>query len=317
MKRRFLPPVPVALALSLAVSSGLAGCGGAVDAGAPGAAAAGRDGRLAVVASFYPLQFAAERVGADEVSVTSLTKPGAEPHDLELSPRDVASLEDADLVVYLAGFQPSVDEGVAASAADRGVDVTPSARLDLEGPEHEEHEDDAHGDPHFWLDPTRLADVADALARRFAQAAPQHAATFTANAATLRKDLTTLDGEFRAGLATCASRSLVTSHEAFGYLARRYDLQQVGISGLSPEAEPDAATIARVAEFVRSRGVRTVYVETLVSPDIARTVAAETGARTAVLDPIEGPPAADSGARDYLGVMRADLAVLRAGQGCS
>jgi zinc transport system substrate-binding protein len=288
--------------------------------GTDGAAAGDRaaaGGTLSVVASFYPLQYAAERVGAGAVRVTNLTRPGAEPHDLELSPRDVAAVADADLVVYLAGFQPAVDDAAGAQAAGRSLDVSAVARLDLRGTEEDAAGGAAHDgvDPHFWLDPTRLADVADAVAARLGVVDPPRAATFTANAVALRADLTTLDGQFRTGLANCTSRDLVTSHQAFGYLAQRYRLTQVGITGLTPDAEPEAATLAKVTDFVRAHDVATIYYETLVSPAVARTVASETGARTAVLDPIEGI-ADTSAAPDYLGVMQANLAALRAGQPC-
>ena len=302
-------------ALAVLGATLLSGC-------APSARAEARaQGRLLVVTSAYPLQFVAERVGGTRTDVVDLARPGAEPHELELSPRGVAAVEDADLVVYIAGFQPAVDEAVASSAQGRALDVAPAARLDLAPPEEDDHDHAGHSsseeggalDPHFWLDPARLADVADAVAGRLAQVSPADAGRFRANAGALRKDLTALDDDMRSGLATCRSRSLVTGHEAFGYLARRYDLQQVGVTGLDPEAEPDAAALARVAEFVRSEGVRVVYTETLASPAVARALAAETGARTAVLDPLESRP--DTG--DYLSAMRADLAVLRAGQGCS
>ncbi|WP_088321178.1 metal ABC transporter solute-binding protein, Zn/Mn family [Kineosporia sp. R_H_3] len=309
-----------AVSATLVALTTLAACGGSSSGG--GTTSAG-GGKVAVVASFYPLQYAAQRVGGDAVSVTNLTKPGAEPHDLELSPKDVAAVADAGLVVYLSGFQPAVDEAVKTQAGDKAFDAAGSARLDLEGVE-EEHEGEegaeeaGHSatDPHFWLDPTRLADVGDALAARLGQADPAQAATFTANAAALRKDLEALDGEMKAGLATCTNKDVVTSHQAFGYLAQRYGLTQVGITGLSPEAEPDAKTIAKVTDFVRANDVTTIYYETLVSPAVAKTVASETGAKTAVLDPIEGISDA-SAAQDYLGVMRANLAALRAGQPCS
>jgi zinc transport system substrate-binding protein len=276
-------------------------------------------GQLLVVTSAYPLQFVAERVGGARTRVVDLARPGAEPHELELTPRDVAAVEDADLVVYLSGFQPAVDRAVASSAQGHSFDVAPAARLDLAAPQ--ESGDAGHPaattsqgrDPHFWLDPTRLADVADAVAARLSQLAPADAATFTAHAAALRTDLTALDAGLRAGLASCRSRSLVTGHEAFGYFASRYGLHQVGVAGLDPEAEPDAAELARVAEFVRREGVGTVYTETLASPDVARALAAETGTRTAVLDPVESRP--DRG--DYITALRADLVTLREGQGCS
>jgi zinc transport system substrate-binding protein len=276
------------------------------------------DHRLRAVASFYPLQYVLERVGGPLVEVTSLTRPGVDPHDLELTPRDLASIVDADLVVYLRGFQPAVDDAVDAEADHHALDVGPAARLDLtytpiEGGRAEG--DGEERDPHFWLDPTRLASVTDDVARGLTQADPVHASEFAAGAAGLRGDLAALDAQFRAGLVHCASRDLVTSHTAFGYLARRYGLRQVGVTGLDPEQEPSAGDLAAVARFVRDHRVRTVYSETLVSPAIARTIANETGATSAVLDPVEGP-SADAPGSDYLAVMRADLAVLRPGQGC-
>ncbi len=294
----------------------------ALGACAPTAArSAAADGRLSVVASFYPLQYLTERLGGDRVRVANLTKPGAEPHDLELSPQDVAALVDADLVVVLRGFQPAVDDAVASEAAERTFDAAPAADLDLAGPAPEDTHEvggpavSGASDPHFWLDPVRLAAVATALAQRLRQADPAGAAVYTANLGGLTRDLTALDTAFRAGLADCASTDLVTSHEAFGYLARRYGLRQVGITGLSPETEPDAGRLAEVARFVRANDVRTVYYETLVSPAVADTLANETGVRTAVLDPLEGLDDRSPGA-DYLAVMRADLASLVTGQGC-
>jgi zinc transport system substrate-binding protein len=233
--------------------------------------------------------------------VRNLTKPGAEPHDLELTPHDVAELADADLVVYLSGFQPAVDTAVAGQAST-SYDVAGAADL-------------AAKDPHFWLDPVRLADVAGSLADRLAQLSPDDAASFRRNEGALRADLMALDSEYVTGLAHCASRDLVTSHAAFGYLAGRYGLTQRGITGLQPEDEPPPGALAEITDFVRTHGVRTVYSETLVSPAVAKTLARETGARSAVLDPLEGLDDSSTGA-DYLAVMRANLATLREGQSC-
>jgi zinc transport system substrate-binding protein len=275
---------------------------------------AGDDGRMPVTAAFYPLQFAAERVGGEHVRVTSLTKPGVEPHDLELTPRAVGSLARSKAVVYLAGFQPAVDQAVRTQAAGAAVDVTPAARLTLTA--GDEYGGGAARDPHFWLDPTRLADVATALGDDFARRDPANAAVYRANAAALVTDLEGLDAEFRSGLAQCRTRELVTGHAAFGYLAERYDLHQEGVAGVSPDLEPDAATLRDLSAHVRDAGVTTVYSESLVSPALAETVAREAGVRVAVLDPLEGITDASRG-HDYLEVMRANLATLRAGQECS
>jgi zinc transport system substrate-binding protein len=308
--------LPVALA-ALVAAGGLAACdGGGADPA---------DGRMAVSASFYPLQWAAEQVGGDHVVVTGLTPPGGEPHDLELTPKAVGRLARADVVVYLAGFQPAVDDAVAQEARDAAFDVSGVADLSISAsadghvhpgeatPEHAGHAGTA--DPHFWLDPVRFEKVATAIGERFAAADPPHAADYRARAGRLVADLSALDRAYRAGLADCAQHDLVTAHTAFAYLAQRYGLSQEGIAGISPDVEPDAATLRDLAQLVRSHGVTTVYTETLASPALAETVARETGATVAVLDPVEGLTSSSAG-RDYLEVMRSNLATLEVGQQC-
>ena len=310
MRRR--PAVFRASALLVALAGCLVGCGSSEGN-------AGRTpGAVTVEASFYPLQWMAEQVGGDHVEVTNLTKAGTEPHDLELTPRDVAALDDADLVAYLSGFQPAVDDAVAGSSATR-FDAADSADLDLtftpiEGGQRNGDEAEAT-DPHFWLDPTRLAKVADAFAVTLAKQDPKHAADYRANAAALGARLEKLDAAFEAGLRDCANKDLVTAHNAFGYLAKRYGLVQVGITGLTADAEPSAGELADVTEFVTRNDVRTIYFETLVSPAVAKAVASEAGARTDVLDPIEGLND-DSQGSDYLEIMRSNLENLQAGQPC-
>ena len=269
------------------------------------------DSRVHVVAAFYPLAYAAQQVGGDRVTVETLTKPGGEPHDLELLPRQILDIQDAALVVHLSHFQPAVDAAVAAHAAERSLDVAEAADLLTLTEEHD------HGavDPHFWLDPTRLAAVGEAIADRLAQADPAGAAAYRANAASFTAQLTTLDAEVETGLATCTNRDLVTGHSAFGYFAERYGFTQEPISGLSPDLEPRASDLAHVVEFVREHDVRTIYAETIASPLITQALARETGARIAVLDTVEGI-SDESAAADYPGVMRANLATLRLGQDC-
>jgi len=305
-------PARAAAALTLAAGLLVTGC-----ADPAGDANAGEG--ISVRASFYPLLWVTERVAGSRADVTNLTPPGTEPHDLELGPRQVAAVGEADLVVYLRGFQPAVDEAVAQEAGDSGLDVSRAARL-IQAPGTEEPADqteDGHGvrDPHFWLDPTRLADVADAVAARLAKVDPAGARGYADRAQAVRADLAELDAQLQEGLAGCAGTDLVTSHTAFGYLAERYGMQQVGITGLSPEAEPSPRRLAEVAAFVRERGVRSIYYETLVASDVAETLARESGARTAVLDPLEGLTDESPGT-DYRSVMRANMATLQEGQPC-
>jgi zinc transport system substrate-binding protein len=330
--------VSVALAAGALV---LAGCGSEQADGAGTAQDA--EGGLTVLAGFYPLEFVAARVGGDRASVSSLTPPGVEAHDLELAPRDVAGIGDADLVVYLEGFQPAVDEAVSQEAPDSSFEVGAVADLDVEAGEHshegtdeahaeDEHADQANGDEHadqangdddahegtdshFWLDPTKLAAVTESTADRLAELDPEGEEEFRDHAADLVAELVALDEEMTMGLSTCETRTMVVSHEAYGYLAARYDIEQVGISGLTPDDEPSAAQMAELVAFVRDNDIRTVYYETLVSPEVAETIAAEAGVETAVLDPIEGLTD-DSQGTDYLEMMRANLANLQAGQPC-
>ena len=249
------------------------------------------------MASFYPLAFAAEQVGGPGLNVENLTPPGAEPHDLELSPIDAAALRDARLVLLLGhGFQPQLED--AAGGGDNVLRLLDTPGLDVL----------PNGDPHVWLDPLRYARIVmrigEALGRE--QAAAQ-----------LVSRLRELDAEYRSGLADCARHEIVTSHEAFAYLAQRYGLEQIPITGLSPEAEPQPADLAHVVQLVEERGVTTIYYETLVSPRIAETVARETGATTAVLDPIEGLTKDEIAAGDdYFTRMRANLRALEEGLGC-
>jgi zinc transport system substrate-binding protein len=287
-----------------------AGCGTGV------AASPAADPRPRVVTAFYPLRFLARTIGGDAVTVTDLTKPGAEPHDVELSPRQVGQVSDAALVVYLHGFQPAIDQAVAMEAAKRAFDagsVVEQLPLEDDGHEHEEATASGH-DPHLWLDPVRYATIAGELGRRLALADPAHAAGYTERADRVRAELGRLDQEYRSGLATCARRAIVTSHTAFHYLADRYALTEIGITGIDPESEPSPARLVRAAEQARATGTTTIFFETLVSPKVAETLAREIGARSAVLDPLEGLTQPGS---DYFSVMRANLAALTLALGCS
>ncbi|GEK19544.1 metal ABC transporter substrate-binding protein [Cellulomonas xylanilytica] len=306
LRRRLTVLAPLA-ALPLV----LTGCAGASGAD---------DGTVDVLASFYPLQFVAQQVGGDRVDVASLTPPGAEPHDVELSPAQVARIDSADLVVYLSGFQAAVDDAVDQTSPAHVVDAASDTTLmapaeeDHEGETEEEHEEHGDLDPHFWLDPSRMPSVVQDVADTLTEIDPDGADTFAANAAALTQRFEELDAQYAAGLEQCDSRTFVTSHEAFGYLADRYDLRQVGISGVDPEAEPSPARLAEVEQLVRDEGVSTIFFETLVSPKVAETLAGDLGVQTAVLDPIEGLADPDA---DYFSIAGANLDALRMALSCS
>jgi zinc transport system substrate-binding protein len=260
----------------------VAGCGG----GSAG------DGRPTVVAAFYPLAWAAERVAGDRYPVVDLTPPGAEPHDVELSPRDVEAIRDAELVVYAGGgFQPAVEDAVA-DRDDPSLDVLRAGETDA----------------HIWLDPVRFS----ATARSLGDALGRPAA-----GRRLAKAIEGLGREYEERLRSCERRTFVSSHAAFGHLAARYGLTARSLAGTSPEAEPGPRELERLVDEVRAAGVTTVFTEPLVSDRLAETVAREAGVEVATLDPIEGlsEDRIEAG-DDYLTVMRQNLEALKKALGC-
>ncbi|MGW1429520.1 metal ABC transporter substrate-binding protein [Streptomyces sp. NPDC002431] len=307
---RLVPVSAAATAAALGLAA-LTGC----------SAADGADGKkgdgLDVVASFYPMQFLAERIGGEHVSVTTLTKPGQEPHDLELSPRQIGGLTDAGLVLYLKGIQPAVDDAIGLSGAKHVLDASTLTTLEDHGTEvgaddhgHEHHGDEAGADPHVWLDPVKYAEVAKGVGKSLEKADPAHAADYRKNTTALVARLDELNTAFEDGLRSTATRTFITTHSAFGYLAERYGLTQEGIAGVDPEADPSPARINEIHAIAKKDKATTVFFETLASDRTARTLAKDTGLRTDVLDPLEGITKQSKGT-DYLEVMRSNLAALQ------
>ena len=292
---------------------------GTLSACSTDSAAAGDTGRFDVVASFYPMAFLAERIGGSHVHVTSLTSPGQEPHDLELSPKQIASLQDSDAVLYLKNLQPSVDDAVAQSPVKTKIDAASLTTLEEHGNEVGGHAaahdsgtnpEGAAKDPHIWLDPVRYAQVAEGVGKAFEKADPDHAADYRKNTAALVKQLNDLDTRFRTGLAHTKSKVFITTHAAFGYLAERYGLTEEAVNGLDPESEPSAARVRDLEHMARADGVTTVFYETLVSDKTAKTIAGDAGLKTDVLDPLEGITGKSRGT-DYFSVQEANLTALR------
>jgi zinc transport system substrate-binding protein len=269
-------------------------------------------GRLPVVASFYPIYEAAWRVGGEDASVTNLTPAGAEPHDLELTSRQVDRIEDAALVFYLGdGFQPALDKVVRRAGANRPG--TAGGAVDLLTPDIGL----VRGDPHIWLDPALYLRVVERIRAAYQEADPAHASVYAERANGYIRELAELDQTYRSGLQSCDRRVIVTSHAAFGYLAREYGLKQEAVSGLSPESEPEPKQLSALAREVKAQGVTTIFSETLLSPRVAQALAREAGVSTAVLNPLEGLTADEAKAgKTYTSVMGDNLNTLRAALGC-
>jgi zinc transport system substrate-binding protein len=296
------------LILVLACTSLLQACGDE--------ATDGSDDRVSVVASFYPLAFVAERIGGECVSVTNLTPPGIEPHDIELSPDAVESIATADVVLYLGGgFQPAIEDAVR-DASGEAVDL-----LDVVSTTPAEGEVAAEGlivDPHVWLDPGRFASISVAITDAIDRTGAAGSCDVAGAAASLRADLESLDDDFHTSMGGCERDLIVTDHAAFGYLASAYGLRQEAIAGLEPETEPSARRLAALIDLVELEGVTTILTEELVAPDVAETLAGEAGVHTAVLYTIEGLTDEESAAgEDYLSLMRKNIETLRVALDCS
>ncbi|WP_432120516.1 metal ABC transporter substrate-binding protein [Streptomyces sp. S1] len=324
--RRLIPTTALAGAVALGLVS-LSACAGTSDA-----ADGGKGGKLDVVASFYPMQYLAEQIGGGHVAVETLTKPGVEPHDLELKPKQIGSLGEADVILYLKGIQPAVDEAIAQAGVKNTVDAATLTKLEAhgtsaghdhghgeEGHEHadehaaeegHDHGSEAGTDPHVWLDPVKYAEVAKGVGSAFQKADPDHAADYKKNTDALVKKLGDLNTEFETGLKNTATRTFITTHSAFGYLAERYHLEQEGIAGVDPESEPSPARIKELQEIAAKDKVSTVFFETLASDRTAKTLAGDTGLKTDVLDPLEGITDKSRGS-DYIEVMRSNLTALK------
>jgi zinc transport system substrate-binding protein len=287
------------LASAALVTCGVSGCGPARhDA----------DGRISVAASFYPLAWVSEQIapGAD---VTDLTHPGMEPHDVELTFAQTVDLARADLVVYERGFQPAVDQGVDNDAEGTALDIGPTAGL------NDFVSDPGQVDPHFWQDPLKLSAVVGAVAKALDRLDPALATSYDARAAALQQRLAALDRDYRTGLAHCARHTVVTSHDAFGYLSR-YGISVAAITGLAPGAEPTPSDLADLQRLIRDDGITTIFSETLASPAAADALAHDMGVRSEVLDPIEGLSDATAG-QTYLTLMHRNLAALEEANGCT
>ncbi|MEU2066293.1 metal ABC transporter substrate-binding protein [Streptomyces anulatus] len=340
--RRLIPTTAVAGAVALGLTA-LSACS------TSDAADGGNGDKLKVTASFYPMQFLTERIGGEHVAVTSLTKPGVEPHDLELTPRQIGSISESDYVLYLKGIQPAVDDAIKQSGVKNTVDAATLTTLENHGSEvsghdhghegdehadehghegeeehgheeeaHEEHsEGDGHNhgeeggaDPHIWLDPVKYAEVAKGVGKSLEKADPDHAADYKKNTDALVAELGELNTAYETGLKNTSTKTFITTHSAFGYLAERYGLTQQGIAGIDPEAEPSPARIQEIHTIAEKEKATTVFFETLASDKTAKTLAKDTGLKTGVLDPLEGITGKSQGA-DYIEVMESNLAALQ------
>ncbi|MEP7167175.1 MAG: metal ABC transporter substrate-binding protein [Candidatus Woesebacteria bacterium] len=269
---------------------------------------------ISVVVSFYPLAEFSKEIGGNLISVTTLTPPGSEPHDFEPNAKDLIALQKAKLFVYNgAGLEIWLDKiGADVKAHTSLINSSQGISLHTGNTEGQEMTD-----PHIWMDPVLASTQVENIKNGLIQVDPTHTTVYETNAKAYQQELMTLDHEFFTGLSNCARHEIVTSHNAFGYLAQRYGLTVQSVSGLSPDEEPSPKKLAEVVQFIRKQNVKYIFFETLLSPKLAQTLASETGTKTIVFNPLEGLTTDEiAQGKTYLSVQRENLAALKTALGC-
>lgn len=283
--------------------------------------------KLAVAASFYPLAEFVRNVGGDAVEVWTATPAGAEPHDFEPSPADIVRVYGSDVFLANGGGIDSWLDKLIPDLERRHVHVLVMekhiAMRKLDGAEERQPSnggDDRPAeslDPHIWLDPVLAMREVGLIRDTLSQADPTHAALFARNASDYLATLSALNVEYAKGLSSCRKPEIVASHDAYAYMGSRYGFKVLAITGISPDAEPSAGDLARLADLMRKEGLHYVFFESLVSPALSQALAREAGATALPLDPLEGLTDADiANGKNYLSVMRENLAPLRTAMVC-
>jgi len=273
-----------------------------------------QSGKIQVAASFYPVYFLSKEISGDKADVFNITPAGAEPHDYEPTAQDMAKIENSKMIVLNGGGLEAWADNAKQNFGDKAVIIIAGEGL---ADKTMVEDGEQRIDPHVWLNPILVKEMANRILDGFIQIDPVNEDYYRANAESLILELEKLDNEYKQGLADCKNRNIITSHSAFGYLASAYGLNQVSVTGLSPDEEPSVQQLAEVAKFARDNNVKYIFFESLLSPKLSETIATEVGAKTLVLNPIEGLSSEDiSQGKDYFTEMENNLANLKTALEC-
>ncbi|MGG4454662.1 metal ABC transporter substrate-binding protein [Brevibacillus porteri] len=315
-------------ALSIITAVGLVGCGAANETAGTPQTGSDASGKPKVYTTIYPLEYVAKRIGGEHVEVTNLVPAGVEPHDYEPTAKDMVALSGADIFAYNgSGLELWVEKAVTNLDKNKTTIINATEGLQLIRASEHEHEGEGHTeeghaeeaghdhgdlDPHVWLDPMQLKAQAEKVKNTLVQKDQAHAADYEKNYTQLATDLEQLDKEFKDMVTQAPKKEFMVSHSAFSYMAKRYGLEQVAISGVNPSDEPSTSELKRLVEHVKEHNISYVLFETLVSPKVAEVIAKEAGVKTATLNPLEGLTEDDVKAgRDYLSIMRDNMSTLK------
>lgn len=265
-----------------------------------------KSGKMKVVTSFYPLYFLANEIGKEKVEVTNLTPAGVEPHDYELTARDIMAVQQAKLLILNGGRLEAWGDKVKKDLKGSGLAVLEVGESLIE-----------NNDPHVWLSQTKYKQELWLVEKKLVELDPLNEEYYLSRATDLDQRLTKQKEEFDRGLRSCRLKDFITSHQAFGYLANDFGLREVAIAGLTPEEEPSTKQLAEVAKIAKDKEIRFIFFEKLVNPKLSETIAQEVGAKTLVLDPAEGISDNDLKlGKNYFTIMAENLNNLRIALEC-
>ena len=254
-----------------------------------------------IITSFYPLDFAVNRIVGDLAEVANITPIGTEPHDIELTPSLTEKIMEADLVVVMGADFQSAIEKTAINRDGATTEIIDSIK-------EENNQELIATNPHIWLDPAMFQTAVNLIADEVIELLPEKKTTLENNRDLLLEDLDTLDTEFKEGLSRCESTTFVTSHDSFSFLAKRYGLTQESIAGISPENEPTPKRVIELEKIIKTENIDVVFTEELVSPEVAQTLSREAGIKTAVLSPLESlTKEQQKNGENYFSIMRSNL----------
>ena len=276
--------------------------------------------KVAVVTTLFPLYDFTQNIGQDKVEVSLLLPPGVEPHSFEPKPSDIAKISKADIFVYTGKFMEPWAEDIIKSIADKNVKVVDSSIGIKMIPAvfHDQDEPEGSMDPHIWLDFDNDKIIADNIAQALSEKDAANADYYKQKAGEYKNALSMLDSEYKTALSSCKNKEIVYgSHYAFGYLARRYNLQYLAAQGMSPDAEPTAQDLIQLVRQIKKDNIRYVFYEELTSPKIAETLANETRTKMLLLNAAHNITKEDFENKvSFLSIMEDNLRNLKLGLQC-
>ncbi len=272
--------------------------------------------KIMVVASFYPLYDFAKNVGGDRINVSIMIPAGVEPHEYEPSPSDIIQLTNANLFIYngagLESWAPKLLEGINNSDL---IVVNTSKNISL----IDSQDNDVPGsDPHVWLSPVLAKIQVESIKNALIEADPAGKSFYEQNTLTYLNKLDILDTNFRQVFATCKKKDILITHATLAYFCKEYGCNQVPVEGVNAEGEPSPAALAAIIDQAKAKNITTVFVESLINPKSAQTIANDIKGTVAVFNSVHGvTQEEEQNGKNYLSLMQENIKIIKNNLNCN